>query len=191
MSVSLLDLLSCGLAAVVIMLMLSLNSGFGNGSNLDESTYVELTVHGGGVGRFFLKWREKVDTMQLSIKESFYYLDLSSEKDSLLGLRVTAFDKASEQPGLSSCRVLQLAIPPKARGLELGIETYEEIGDYVIEYYATNTFEPQQHIKSELCEKLIKPAKINLKYLGGTKVWITDRISDNIICSFPTLANER
>lgn len=192
MSMSFLDVLSCGLAAVIIILMLSLNSGYGEQDKRDEATYLELIIHGGTVNEFVLSIKNVSDTAFLEDKESYHYLKTSGKMDTLAGIRVTAFDRISPLPAYRDrvCCILQISIPPMARGLNMQIGV-SPLGDkYAVEYSALHIFQRQPKVRRDTCDGLNAAGNIYIRYLDGTKVWLQDHRGEKTWCTFPFLTSQ-
>ena len=105
MNIALLDLLSCGLAVVVILLIVSLNTGSGRKDEVDQAVLVEIISYGAVAlpDQYLLKSREGSDTI-----------------------------RTVPMPGGGN-QILQLAIPPKLDTvLGIGSIISEEVQQYVL-----------------------------------------------------------
>lgn len=80
MSVSLLDVLSCGLAVVVILLVISLNTGTGM-TNEEKLTNVDLTIYGDVyLVEKTIKWKGKeMEAEHKSVQNSLFQLYAKSD----------------------------------------------------------------------------------------------------------------
>ncbi|MEO8148342.1 MAG: hypothetical protein ABI723_11920 [Bacteroidia bacterium] len=198
MTVSLLDLLSCGLAVVVILLMISLNSGMGNENQLEQAQYIEITFHNREVNQIELQYKDSTSIVNMEQRESFYFADFGRAIDSLAGIRVTEILRPRSILKNRSSKIFQIALPPKASGIELIFTTTltdNLVGfndSSAIEYYATNCFDQSPIVADTLFLKnnLGLVSKVNLKFLGNTETWITNEKGDSIFKKFPSLFAE-
>lgn len=188
MSVSLLDLLSCGLASVVILLMLSLNTGMGGRDNVNQSHFIEITFHDARAinKAFSLGFQDFQEVVLLKQKESFDYLELPEPLDSIVGIRAAVFRHASDLAEYGRALTLQISIPEKAKGLNLSFDV--DASSTFVEYSATNTFESLYNKRDTVELDTDNSSRFTLKYTGITEAWLYD--GSNIIHTFPTLTSE-
>lgn len=190
MTVSLLDLLSCGLAVVVILLMLSLNSGMGSDDKLEQAQFIEITVHNARFNNFILTYKGEEDTIEEKDQQAFHYLDFNEQLDSAVGISVTRIDKPGSKYGNFTSSVIQISIPPKASGMELDFDIIKNSpkDKYAIEYSATNALnESGTKVDSYFPNESQIVFKLN--YLNGSKATLQSD-KNVVIHSFPNLSPE-
>jgi hypothetical protein len=127
MSVSLLDVLSNGLAVVVILLIIALNSGQGLEEDLELTAFIEITVYGPTAienDQFYITWKGSRVAAELVMNE--YYEDVQSLKmpkdlDSLVAVSIYAPRNLPEikigNERYKGAQEMVFAIPPAAKGL--------------------------------------------------------------------------
>lgn len=184
MTISLLDLLSCGLASVVILLMLSLNTGMGEEDKLNQSNFIEITVHGGFLDKFQTEFEDEKDSISVKQKESFFFLGFSPKLDTI-GIEGTMFFHTSNFRE-SIATTLQISIPENAKGIELNFQIERGLGHATIEYNATNTFD-QNYAIWDTIPLNHDFANFKLKYTNNTEAQLID---GGGIHNFPTLTSE-
>ena len=193
MNVSLLDLLSCGLAVVVILLVVSLNSGMGSRDKVDEATLVEVTAYGVVklVEPCTLQWRKTTKALKyipISEKnEAIVKLNLPSTLDSILGVgsvlyqeRQTYLLDEKQAGGIKQ----EFTFPRKARGVRLAynLEKYGLPNDSILlGFKITKKF-------GESIETFTEPFPTNLlvelKYDKGLRIAIRSAEDQKKLFSF-------
>lgn len=151
MPLSLLDLLSCSLAAVIIILIISLSTGTGNRDAMTQATLIELKFLGDDAPvplEAYLQWKGGTDSLTLRKfspdgKEEIMEFDFSPAQDSLLGIgsfiypgiRRLGFYEHNEK--LSYGRKIDLTIPTQQELLKLTL-VLESNYDFDIVYKLTS-----------------------------------------------------
>ena len=199
MDVSLLDLLSCGLAVVVILLVVSLNTGEGQLDESERTTLVELTAYGFVEmdDSIKLKWKS-LDTilstipMEGSLDESVRKLQIPQRLDTLLGIGSTLFTKYQEYSFGRSNKIglkTEFSFPQKARTASLDIRF--DLDDYYrasrpdLDYFlGIKVVNKKNTVKDRFTEKFTKPIRVEVKYTTVTQIRIFDLRSDKQLFSF-------
>jgi hypothetical protein len=184
MSVSLLDVLSCGLAVVVILLVISLNTGTGF-TNEEKITVAEITVYGEPYydSTFDINWNDKVKSCNKeSISASLYKIELKEDLDTLNSF----FQSNIYAPDFDSTSVLNVTFDeskkmdflfhPKAKGLVVEHDIDPSGQRIALKAKLTNVSSSRKDYNKERVTNFIdEKVTLRLVYKNGVRVQVINK----------------
>lgn len=174
MTTSLLDVLSCGLAVVVILLMIALNTGKGFDGNPAKISAVEVEVVGDiyHTEQYHVKWNEDSVTG---------YETPVTQKMSKIGLGGTSLDSLNDffqsnlYLGERRHKEFHFLFHPESKGMELSFTIDPTKGsNYQILARLTNVSKGKNVPRVDSIRILAKKAKVAITYNNGVRLEVRD-----------------
>jgi hypothetical protein len=175
MTISLLDVLSCGLAVVVILLIVALNTGQGFDNDPQKITLLELNLDGDYdlSNEVNVKWN-KIDTacFILPITKNLSKIAFSGILDTLANF----LQSNIYAPDFGTARNLKnqkydFLFHPNCRGLEISMSFYSRTS-FSIVGRMSNVSEGKSLPRQKRAEKLSGRIEIRIRYRNGVVVQV-------------------
>ncbi|MCG8331949.1 MAG: hypothetical protein MI974_29955 [Chitinophagales bacterium] len=173
MSISLLDVLSCGLAVVVILLIIALNTGKGYDNNPQKISAVELTLNGvyDSPTNVKVTWQDQEERcFIMPISRNLSTIQLTDIIDSLGNFfQSNCYAPNFGSESTSKTQKYDFLFHPSSKGMQLEMNFYSDLG-FAIESRMTNVSKGKMIPRAKRMDGLTGSIDLKITYRSGVIV---------------------